>query len=87
MSDSKTLKKLPNKTTLRAIKDVQQGKIHKAKDLRDLFEQLGIRESYQKFRKKIVGFDRKREAEIQLESAKLERAQRRYAKNENPTPK
>lgn len=35
-------KSLPNKATLRAIKQVEQNKTHKAKDLKSLFEQLGI---------------------------------------------
>ena len=33
---------LPNKTTLKAMKDAEEGKVVKAKDLKDLFKQLGI---------------------------------------------
>ena len=33
---------IPNKTTLKAMKDVEEGKVHKTKGLTDLFKQLGI---------------------------------------------
>ena len=33
---------VPNKTTLKAMKEVETGKALKAKDLRDLFKKLGI---------------------------------------------
>lgn len=33
---------LPNKTTLKAMKDVETKKVLKAKDLKDLFQKLGI---------------------------------------------
>ena len=33
---------IPNKTTLAAMKDTEEGKTHKAKGLADLFKQLGI---------------------------------------------
>ena len=33
---------LPNNRTLKAMKDVEEGKAVKAKDLKDLFKQLGI---------------------------------------------
>ena len=33
---------LPNKTTLKSMKDIEQKKVKKATDLKDLFNQLGI---------------------------------------------
>lgn len=33
---------LPNAATLKAMKDAEEGKVIKAKDLKDLFKQLGI---------------------------------------------
>ena len=33
---------LPNRTTLKAMKDVEEKKVIKAKDLKDFFKQLGI---------------------------------------------
>ena len=33
---------IPNKTTLKAMKDVEEKKVRKAKDLAELFKQLGI---------------------------------------------
>ncbi len=33
---------LPNKTTLKALKDAEEGKVIKAKDAKDLYKKLGI---------------------------------------------
>ncbi len=33
---------IPNKSTLKAMKDVEEKKVFKAKDLNDLFKKLGI---------------------------------------------
>ena len=33
---------LPNKATLKAIRDAEQGKVIKAKDAKDLYKKLGI---------------------------------------------
>ena len=33
---------IPNRTTLKAMKDVEEKKVHTAKGLADLFKQLGI---------------------------------------------
>lgn len=33
---------LPNKTTLKAMKDVEEGKALNAKDIKDLFKKLGV---------------------------------------------
>jgi len=33
---------VPNRATLKSMKDIEQGKVTKAKDLKDLFKKLGI---------------------------------------------
>jgi DNA-damage-inducible protein J len=33
---------LPNRTTLKAMKDVEEKKVRQAKDIKDLFKKLGI---------------------------------------------